>query len=278
MCDTSERKEVIIKGGAAEDYLKSKGLRKRRSTRKRKTELDDIDQEGGFGETSASNTPPGREITVSQTNLNSARRLMNAASITKVGGSCPMSSNNTLLKGGGEISSTTPQVPPPLTPANKAAVDAGTLTGPLGKGVLPTTTNPVSGITNNNIGLTPGSAVGLNTSSGKLGGEQSGGAKEKKKLVLAAPKKHKGKLLLTPPSGKKKTRKIRVQLAGMKKRLTRAKHIHKDSKEKSIEEIRKILEEAKLIKPSSSTTGKKVPDDVLRNIYRDYMLLRGKAL
>jgi hypothetical protein len=29
---------------------------------------------------------------------------------------------------------------------------------------------------------------------------------------------------------------------------------------------------------SSSSTNKKVPDDVLRNIYRDYMLLRGKAL
>lgn len=276
MCDTSERKEVIIKGGAAEDYLKSKGLRKRRSTKKRKIDTSDFEQEGGFGaDSSASNTPPGREIPVS---LNSARRLMNAASITKVGGSCPMSSNNTLLKGGGEISATTPQVPPPLTPANKEAVRAETLTGPLGKGILSTTTNPVLGISNNNISLTPGSAVGLNTSSGKLGGEQSGGAKEKKKLVLAAPKKHKGKLLLTPPSGKKKTRKIRVQLAGMKKRLTRAKHIHKDSKEKSIEEIRKILEEAKLVKPSSSTTGKKVPDDVLRNIYRDYMLLRGKAL
>ena len=48
------------------------------------------------------------------------------------------------------------------------------------------------------------------------------------------------------------------------------------SKEKSIEDIRKILEESKLVKPAKE--GKKVPDDILRNIYKDYLLLRNKAL
>jgi hypothetical protein len=120
------------------------------------------------------------------------------------------------------------------------------------------------------------------------------------KLVLAPPKKKtRSKVLLAPPGAKKNpgsataqagapgtsnpskrrhvsTRKIRVQLSGLKKRLTRAKSIHKDSQEKSISDIRKTLEEAKLIKPA--TEGKKVPDSMLRDIYKDYLLLRNKAL
>ena len=89
------------------------------------------------------------------------------------------------------------------------------------------------------------------------------------------------KLVLAPPTHDKKgkrghTRKIRLQLSNMKKRFSTAKVIHKDSKEKSIEDIRKLLEEAKLIKPAKE--GKKVPEDILRNIYKDYLLLRNKAL
>lgn len=104
------------------------------------------------------------------------------------------------------------------------------------------------------------------------------------KIILEPKKKQKGKLLLAPPSGQSKratrsncqTRKIRIGFAGMKKRITRSKSIHRDAKEKSIHEIRSILENAKLVKPSKD--GKAVPEDILRNIYKDYMLLRGKAL
>jgi len=97
------------------------------------------------------------------------------------------------------------------------------------------------------------------------------------KLILA-PKKAKSSVILAPRVKKTpvKTRKIHVQLSGLKKRLTRAKIIHKDSHEKPIEQIRKSLEEAKLIKPLKE--GKSVPEPLLRSIHKDYLLLRNKAL
>jgi hypothetical protein len=116
---------------------------------------------------------------------------------------------------------------------------------------------------------------------------QIGGAK-KKSLVLAPPKKQtrKSKVHLAPPASKEKdkkplnnlktTRKIRVHLGGMKKRLCRAKTIKQDSRKKPITEIRRTLEEAKLVKPCA--TGKEVPEDVLRTIFHDYMLLRNRVL
>jgi hypothetical protein len=106
--------------------------------------------------------------------------------------------------------------------------------------------------------------------------QQQGGAK---KLFLA-PKK-KSRLSLAPPSGKhsgNKSRKIRVQLSGLKKRLTKAKSIHHESRQKPITEVRKLLEEAKLVKPVAEGVKSTVPDSVLRDIYKDYTLLRNRAL
>lgn len=106
--------------------------------------------------------------------------------------------------------------------------------------------------------------------------QQQGG----KLKLLPAKKKKTAKLLLAPPTHKStsvtKTRKIRVQLAGLKKRITKAKTIRKDSREKSIAEIRAVLEEARLVKPAKE--GKTVPETVLRDIYKDYLLLRNRAL
>jgi hypothetical protein len=62
----------------------------------------------------------------------------------------------------------------------------------------------------------------------------------------------------------------------MKKRLCRAKTIKQDSRKKPISEIRRTLEEAKLVKPCAN--GKEVPEDVLRTIFHDYMLLRNRVL
>jgi hypothetical protein len=110
--------------------------------------------------------------------------------------------------------------------------------------------------------------------------QQQGG---KLKLVPARKKKT-SKLLLAPPTKHQqhkstsvtKTRKIRVQLAGFKKRMTKAKTITKDSRDKPITEIRAVLEEARLVKPPKE--GKTVPETVLRDIYKDYLLLRNRAL
>jgi hypothetical protein len=107
---------------------------------------------------------------------------------------------------------------------------------------------------------------------------QAGGAK----LVLA-PAKTKGTtrkaLLLTPPGKRatkaptKGTRKIRMQLSGLKKRLTRSRDISKESRDKPVEVVRQELVTAKLIRPTST-----VPEPVMRDIWRDYQTLRGRAL
>jgi hypothetical protein len=65
-------------------------------------------------------------------------------------------------------------------------------------------------------------------------------------------------------------------LSGLKKRLCRANTIKKESHKKPIAEVRRILEEAKLVKPCKD--GKEVPESVLRHIYRDYMILRNRVL
>lgn len=109
------------------------------------------------------------------------------------------------------------------------------------------------------------------------------GGKPKAKLILEKKKSMK-KLHLAPASvsGKRsvpKTRKIRMNLSGMKKRLTRAKQIHGDSRKKDISEIKRILQEAKLLKPRSSEKSDTAEYDLLlRNTYENYMLLRNRAL
>lgn len=233
-------KTIQLKGDAAEAYKSLKnGTRKRRGRKSRV-------QEGGFDDI------PGPEIGMRQIDTTHATQLSKAANITKVGGAVTQTKEKEVKdqRGGAVVNANVVTTPshaivnkPAETPAINASKEAGTLPTP----------NPT------------------------IPSTQQGG-----KLVLAPKKKKTGAILLAPPkklTGTRSTRsskKIRVQLSNMKKRITTAKVIHKESKEKSIEEIRKLLEEAKLVKPASS--GKKVPDDILRNIYRDYLILRNKAL
>lgn len=111
---------------------------------------------------------------------------------------------------------------------------------------------------------------------------QAGGAKPK--LILEPKKKSMKKLHLAPASvsGKRsvsKTRKIRVNLHGMKRRLTRAKEIHKESRHKDIAHIKKTLIDAKLIKPREQGKPESTEYDMmLRKTYENYMLLRNRAL
>ena len=106
----------------------------------------------------------------------------------------------------------------------------------------------------------------------------------KPKLLLHPPKKTPKKLVLAPPAIKKQkkssthTHKVKVQLSGFKKRVTRAKAITKESSQKPLTDIRKELEEAKLIKPLPKEAKERVPEPVLRSMYRDYLLLRNRAL
>lgn len=97
-----------------------------------------------------------------------------------------------------------------------------------------------------------------------------GGAKTK--VVLEPPKKTAAKLVASK-SKTRKAKKIRVSLAGLGKRITRHKKIQKEARSYSIEDIKKTLVAAKLIKPES-----KAPESILRQIYADYQTLKNKAL
>lgn len=235
-------KTIKLIGDAAKDYQSLKGGTRKRRTRRSKVNL----QDGGYDE-----PDPSTKIDMRSLNINSARRLANASNptLTKVGGGQQINPS--------PIATFTPgHMPQALqkmdTPALKAANEAGTLPP-------------------------------------QLTAKQGGGKPSPPtvpSVVLAPKKKKHAGIVLAPPSASKKattgtrsaraSKRIRVQLSNMKKRITTAKIIHKDSKEKSIEEIRSLLEEAKLVKPASS--GKTVPEEMLRSIYRDYLILRSKAL
>ena len=109
-------------------------------------------------------------------------------------------------------------------------------------------------------------------------------AEAKPKLLLHPPKKTPKKIVLAPPAitkPKKRsthTHKVKVQLSGFKKRVTRAKAISKESSQKPLADVRKELEEAKLIKPLPKDAKERVPEPVLRSMHRDYLLLRNRAL
>jgi hypothetical protein len=114
---------------------------------------------------------------------------------------------------------------------------------------------------------------------------QAGGAKPIK--VILEKKKKETKVVLAPtkvrklnpaaPVSQAKTRKvakkIRMSLNGFGKRVTRANTIRVDAKKQKIEDVKKTLVEAKLIKADS-----KAPEGVLRTMYADYMTLKNRAL
>ena len=251
-------KTIQLKGGAAEDYKNLQEGRRKRRTRRSKT-IDEV-QEGGF------DVPdPAGAIAMRQVNVNSARRLANASNpiLTKVGG-------------GNQAPSPYEGVKTPLTQLNASVTNTPGHTIP-----TPTAMHTPAINAALKVGTVPAASPLVPTPS--MDGAKApvkGGA-----LVLAPPKKKKATgIVLAPPVTSKKfgtrsaraSKRIRVQLSNMKRRITTAKLIHKDSKEKSIAEIRSLLEEAKLVKPA--TSGKQVPEEMLRSIYRDYLILRSKAL
>ena len=72
---------------------------------------------------------------------------------------------------------------------------------------------------------------------------------------------------------RKQGKKIRVSLAGLSKRITRHKSIQKDANKIGLEQIKKTLVDAKLIKADT-----KAPEKMLRQMYLDYLTLKNKAL
>jgi hypothetical protein len=101
------------------------------------------------------------------------------------------------------------------------------------------------------------------------------------KVVLAAAKK-KGSVVLAaakPKAADSKTRKVsrskkvRVTISNLGKKIHKAKEIRKVATDTGIEDVKKALQKAALIKP-----GSKAPDAMLRQLYADFMMLKGRAL
>lgn len=117
----------------------------------------------------------------------------------------------------------------------------------------------------------------------------AGAPKKITKVILNTPKKKTHKVILsasknipiisklTTGGSKGKTRKaskrIQFSLKNLRTKLHKAKTIKKTSEEKSLSDIKKILTEAKLIKDDS-----KAPEQMVRQIYNDYMSMKHKAL
>ena len=249
-----ELRQIQIRGDAVHAYTKER--KPRRTTRK--NTRDEDSQHGG-------DLVPGRSIT-------GAANYQRAANITKQ-----------LQQGGAGLSASTPPPVVAATPAVAAAAAMRTL--PL----LAATGQPTTVVPMMSGGEAPMQKTVMES--------QAGGSANKPSKLVLAPAKTKGAtrkaLVLTPPAslashtglrlqppGKratkaptKGTRKIRMQLSGLKKRLTRSRDISKESRVKPVEVIRQELVAAKLIREKST-----VPEAVMRDIWRDYQTLRGRAL
>lgn len=108
-------------------------------------------------------------------------------------------------------------------------------------------------------------------------------AEQPVKVVLAAAKK-KGRVVLAPakpqaaatPGKTRKashTKKVRVTISNLSKKIHKAKEIRRVATETTVDEVKKVLNKAGLIKADS-----KAPDTMLRQMYADYMTLKGRAL
>ena len=106
------------------------------------------------------------------------------------------------------------------------------------------------------------------------------------KVVLAAPKK-KGHLILAAAkqpaaaaaaaAGKTRkvmrSKKVRMTISCLGKKIHKAKEIRKAATESTLDEVKRTLNRANLIKKDS-----KAPETMLRQMYADYMTLKGRAL
>ena len=101
------------------------------------------------------------------------------------------------------------------------------------------------------------------------------------KVVLAAAPKKKAVVLAAakPKLGDSKTKKIsrskkvRVTISNLGKKIKKAKEIRKLATDTEIEDVKKALQKAALIKP-----GSKAPDAMLRQLFTDYNMLKERAL
>jgi len=124
--------------------------------------------------------------------------------------------------------------------------------------------------------------VGVNSNLTKVAAPlQIAGKAEPTKVVLAAAKK-KSKVVLAAAkpvahvvkTRKNKTaRKVRMSMVGLSRKIKVARTIKEKAKADTIDDIKKALVKATLIKADS-----KAPEQMLRQMYADYMMLKKRAL
>jgi len=125
--------------------------------------------------------------------------------------------------------------------------------------------------------------VGVNSPATQVGAPVQTAGAEKVKVVLAEAKKKKAGVVLAaakvlPPAAPKTrkakpARKVRVSMAGLSRKINKAKTIRHKATMDTIEDIKKELQKAGLIKKES-----KAPDTMLRQMYADFMMLKKRAL
>jgi hypothetical protein len=100
------------------------------------------------------------------------------------------------------------------------------------------------------------------------------------KVILNPPKNQRVKLqpkqLIRPTpvlNQTRKARRIKLTVANITNRVTRAKRVHEDTNKKSIDTIRDFLIQKGVIQAKS-----KAPEKMLRSMYSDFMLLKDQAL
>jgi len=91
--------------------------------------------------------------------------------------------------------------------------------------------------------------------------------KKATKVILGSPK------LIAPKKHHKTMKHIKMNTTGLKSRLKRAKTIKKRAEDTPLETIKKELIAAKLIKVDT-----KAPENILRQIYTDFMTMKRRAL
>jgi len=118
------------------------------------------------------------------------------------------------------------------------------------------------------------------TSKGAPAGGAEKPAQKPMKVVLAAAKKKERVVLApakvtTPGKTRKVSRakKVRVTISNLSKKIDKAKEIRKTAADSTVDEVKKALHKAGLIKADS-----KAPETMLRQMYADYMTLKGRAL
>lgn len=231
-------KIVSTKGGAEEPTLEMGGLEGTGAASKAATRK----KEGG-----------GRRKT---------QKILQVASVTKLSGGAQAASPGTAVQ---LAASRAPpvDVPGPVVGVDSAATQKG----------APLTITPETKGGGSTESHTPVKVVLAAAKKKKPGVILAAHGNGAAKPITAAAVANPSKGGATRKAGVHKARKIKVSMKTLRKKIHRAKTIRKSAEGTSIEQIKKELQKAGIIKAES-----KAPEGILRQMYADFMTLKSRAL